>query len=414
MNELKREDYVVTPISGPVNIETKVPASKSILARMMILGALSYGKCVFDNAVLSKDTELMMEALRDLGFPIFYNESARQLRLQGRGGEIPAKEATIYVGSAGTAARFLTAMLALSDGTYTINASEQMSKRPMADLLDALRSTGAEITCLEKEGYFPFVVKGKRPAKPVKITVDASKSTQFASGILLMMDVLPKGSECIITGENRKSYIELTQNVIDSFSQKTKIEPDVSSACYVYATPMVVGGSAMVKRIHLNSAQGDIRFIKYLEKFGAKLEDTEDGIILSFDGNLKDQTEDLELDMSEFSDQTMTMAALAVLRGGKTTIKNIGHIRRQESDRIHSICLNMEKIGVKCEEGEDFITIYGGTPHAGKIECFGDHRIAMSFSLLGLVTEGIFVDEPLCVNKTFPDFWKFMASLREA
>ena len=406
-----REENLIKKLDKPVDVTIKVPASKSILARMMILGALSYGKCVFDDALLSKDTEIMMEALRDLGFSIFYNESARQLRLQGRGGDIPVKKANIYVGSAGTAARFLTAMLALSDGEYTINASEQMSRRPMGDLLVALRSTGAEIICIKEEGYFPITVKGKRPVKPVKITVDASKSTQFASGILLMMNSLPEGSECEIVGENRTSYIELTKSVIDNFNQKTKIEPDISAACYVYESVMIAGGSALVKRVHLDSAQADLRFIKLLEKLGASLEDTEDGIRLEFNGDLSTQTEDLEVDMAEFSDQTMTLAALASLRKGKTTIKNIGHIRKQESDRMNSIKENIERIGLKCELGESDIVIFGGNPHKAVIKSFSDHRVAMSFALLGLKLDGMAVDEPQCVNKSFPGFWDFVAGL---
>ena len=161
-------------------IVTKVPSSKSVLARLMILGALSDGKCVFDDVTMSKDSECLVRVLRDLGFSVFYNQGMNQLKIIGNGGEIPKKEASVYVGEAGTCARFVVAMLALSDGEYMVNASHEMTLRPMKGILDSLRAAGAEIICTDVDDHFPLIIKGHRPTKALDIKVDVSESTQFA------------------------------------------------------------------------------------------------------------------------------------------------------------------------------------------------------------------------------------------
>ena len=394
-------------------IVTKVPSSKSVLARLMILGALSDGKCVFDDVTMSKDSECLVRVLRDLGFSVFYNQGMNQLKIIGNGGEIPKKEASVYVGEAGTCARFVVAMLALSDGEYMVNASHEMTLRPMKGILDSLRAAGAEIICTDVDDHFPLIIKGHRPTKALDIKVDVSESTQFASGLMLMKKLLPSGSFIEGVNENRNSYIKLTENIIDNFRPRCIAEGDISSAAYCYAATMLTGGKMTVTNVTLKSAQPDVRFLKLLISFGAEFEETERGLTMFCNKPMVGQNGDIEIDMGDYSDQSITMAALAAVRNGKTTIIGIGHTRKQECDRIAAMRENFEILGIECEEGEDYIVIHGGQPHGGKIKTHNDHRIYMSFNLLSLVVDGIKSDNPMCASKSFPGYNDFMSSLRQ-
>lgn len=420
------ETRKIEKMTGPVDIVASVPGSKSILARAMVLSALSEGKCVITNAVLSEDGKVMLNALRDLGFQVYYNSSLKVVRVFGKGGEIPKKEATVYVGSAGTAARFLTAMLAFSDGTYVINGSRQLTARPMAGLIKALREAKIEITCLGKEGHLPIKIKGRRPKEDEKLRlyVDASESTQFVSGLMMALACLPNESMIAATNMNRSSYINMTMRMITLFGGEIEgaggifkiapgktyevkdmvAEPDVSSACYLYAIPVLLGGMAKVPGVGMYSLQGDLKFLDLLTTLGAKISSDDEIILSAFKNNMG--IEDLIIDMSDFSDQVATMAVIAACKRGITRINNIGHIRKQESDRIAVIAQNLEKCGIRCTEGKDFLAIEGGMPHGAVINPHGDHRIAMAFSILGLYTGDMVIKDPDCVGKTFENFFE--------
>lgn len=419
--------YKVNKWKKEVDLTADVPSSKSVLARALVLSALSDGKCTLNNVVLSQDTRTMLVALRDLGFSVFFSAGMKQVRIQGMNGEIPKKEATIYVGNSGTAARFLVGMLALTDGTYTVNASQQMMARPMKELIVILRKLGAKISCPGKEGHFPIKIEGKRPKenKDIDVVVDVTRSTQFVSSLLMVLPLMNCNSKITTVGSFRDAYIKMTVKMVERFGQSIEcvnneyritgnghytssvfdIEPDVSSACYFYTLPMLFKGKAKVNKVTGESVQGDMDFLKLLESLGAKLTEDEDGgLVLSYDKELPEG--DLSFDMENFSDQTATLAILSAIRKGSTTISGIGHIRHQECDRISVIRENLENCGIKCIEFDDSMTIIGGKPHGATINPHGDHRMAMAFTILGLLTGDMIITDYECVGKTFAEFFE--------
>ena len=421
------ETVNIGKITGPVDIRGEVPGSKSMIARAMVFAALSDGKCVISNAFLGEDGRVMLNALRDLGFQVYYNAAMKVVRVYGKGGDIPKKEATVYAGSAGTAARFLTAMLAFSDGIFTVNASPQLCHRPMAGLISALKNLGIKVKCLGREGHLPIRIFGKRPkaGMPIKVSVDALESTQFVSGLLMALGCLPNESTISVMNKTHNSYIDMTVKMARRFGcdietadnvYKVKglgaysftdieAEPDVSAACYFYAIPMLLKGKATVSGITGNSIQGDMQFLSLMEQMGAKIVTEENGEI-SLENSAESMLEgNITVDMSDFSDQVSTVSVIASLRRGSTRLTNIGHIKKQESNRVLVVCENLEKCGIKCSRGKDYIVIEGGTPKGAVIDPHRDHRMAMSFAILGLITGDMRIKDYTCVDKTFPGFF---------
>ena len=340
------------------------------------------------------------------------------------------KTGMIYVGSAGTAARFLSAMCGLSDGVYEIQASSQMEKRPMRPLFEALEQIGANITYLKEPYYLPVIIEGagKRKKGPWAVSLDISKSTQFLSAFLMTGVMCKEGLKLKITSEKKTgSYIKITMNMMEDFGVKTKfdgeeyaveagagykskkyqIEPDVSAACYFWAMAALTNGCVTVKNVHKNSMQGDMMFLEVLEQMGCKVSDTGEGIQVKGTSRLKG----VKVDMNNFSDQALTLAALAVFADGPSRIEHIGHIRLQESDRLNAIATELGRMGVRTEEEEDAITIYPGKVNPAVIKTYEDHRVAMAFSLIGLKTEGIVIDDPMCCKKTFEEYFFILDNL---
>ena len=421
--------YHVKTLTKPVDLKVEVPGSKSITNRALFMAALGNGESVLHGVLFSDDSRYFLSSLQSLGFRVQTDEDKKEVIIEGQQGQIPKKEAKIYVGSAGTAARFLTAMLALSDGVYTIQASEQMKKRPMKPLFDTLEGMGAKFTYLEKEGFLPVCIQGTRKAK-TEIEIDISKSTQFLSALLMMAPVLEENIRIRIVSEKKDgAYIRITRKMMEQFgvvstfdgevyqiekgqSYKNlsyQIEPDVSAACYFYAMAVLTGGRAVVCHVHQDSMQGDLKFLGVLEQLGAKVLDTPDGIeVLGTPDGIYDG---ITVNMNDFSDQTMTLAALAPFARTKTVIRGIGHIRLQESDRLSAIATELKKMGITVEEGEDFLVIHPGEIRPSQVETYDDHRIAMSFSLVGLRAEGITILNPLCCKKTFENYFTLLDTI---
>ena len=423
------EKYKVKTVNGPLSGTVVVPGSKSMTNRALLLAALSEETSVLQGVLFSDDSRHFLDSLITLGFELQVDEEEKTVSIKGCGGKIPNKEAVINVGSAGTAARFLTAMLALSDGTYVIECSEQMERRPMEELFQVLTDMGAEFQYLKNPGHLPVRVKGNG-GKCKEINMDISKSTQYLSAMLMVTPVTDSGIRIHITSEKKEgSYITITKNMLKSFGVEVtfdgtcyevpgkqkihvgtyEIEPDVSGACYFYGMAALTGGSITVKNVFLSSMQGDMKFLKLLERMGCHVEESPEGITVS--GKENGVFHGVDVDMNDFSDQALTLAALAPYAKEPTIIRNVGHIRGQECDRMAAIVNELTRCGVQCEAQGDTIRIEPGPVAPAEIQTYEDHRVAMAFTMLGLRAEGIVICDPMCCKKTFENYYEVLEKL---
>ena len=433
---MSEDKYRVKPVYGkkPV-INVKVPGSKSITNRALLIAALAKGKTVLQAPLFSNDSLDMIRALKTLGIRIEENEKDEKIVIYGCGGELPEKEASLNVGSAGTAARFLTALLSFSGGFYKLDASEQMRKRPMKPLIEALRSIGVRITCHQSEGYFPFTVDG-RGVTGGRLRLDTTVSSQFLSAVLMAGTLLKEGISVEITGRTALPYVEMTVQVMEAFGGKVvksvsesgavsltvkpadsytgrvyDIEPDISAACYFYGAAALLGTSAVVEGVRENSIQGDIKFLEVLKALGCSVNERKEG--LKVIGPENGIYNGIEADLNSFSDQTMTLSALSVFAKTPVKITGISHIRYQETDRISAIKAEVERLGLRCEAGEGDLTVFPDENGKGRlketeIETYNDHRMAMAFALVGLRREGIIIKNPGCAAKTFKNYFEIL------
>lgn len=425
------EIYQVKKIEHIEDICVQVPGSKSITNRALLLAALSTCQCTLNGVLFSDDSRAFLDCLLKLGFEVEVDEDNKKVRIQGTGGKIPDPHASIHVGSAGTAARFLTVMLALAGGEYELNASSQMCKRPMQPLLKILSKAGVEFEFQGEEGHFPFKMKSDSVCLN-EVTVDTSISSQFASALLMSGVIIKTGLNILICGDRTEgSYIKMTLRMMrqfgidvvkdgnsyhvpyaDTFGRKEyQIEPDVSGACYFYAMAPLLKTDVIVENVHMDSMQGDIKFLEALKRMGCLLSDEEKGVKIS--GKELAGYPGLDISMKDFSDQTMTLAALAPFAQSETLIQNIGHIRFQESDRIKAILTELDRMGIKCEEvpEADGIRIYPGDIKDSEVETYEDHRMAMAFTLIGLKTGKIKIKNPKCCRKTFENYFELIENL---
>lgn len=425
------DHYRVPQCAGQSELVVAVPGSKSITNRGLLLAALSYRQCVLKGVLFSDDSRAVLECLDRLGFAMQVEEKKKQVVISGSGGQIPNRKAELHVRSAGTAARFLTVLLAAAGGEYTLRSSEQMKKRPMEQILSVLRKAGAEIICLEEEGHFPFTIRSEG-FRTGEVSVDTGVSSQFASALLMAGVLTGTGLLVCLEGDRVESpYIGITLGMMKQFGIRAEkegkqcrilpsrgfgigeyqIEPDVSGGCYFYAMAALLKRDVLVKNIHRNSMQGDIRFLDILEKQGCILEETKEGLWVR--GKERGELAGMNLDMRDYSDQTMTAAVLAPFAAGETRIRNVGHIRFQESDRIGAIVTELGRIGIFCEAIEEGtgIRIVPGAVLGGVVKTYEDHRMAMAFSLIGLKTGNIIIQNPGCCAKTFENYFELLEEI---
>lgn len=419
-------EYPVPALTGDFShktIHVKVPGSKSITNRALLLAMLSDGESHLTGAQFSEDSSHFLQCLSDLSFDLASHPETGEVSVHGLSGRLPVKKASLYVGSAGTAARFLSAALGVSEGEFFLDASEQMKKRPMAPLLSALQSVGCDISFAEKEGYFPFTLHA-HGFQNTDLTIDIDKSSQFLSALLIAAPLAKEDVKIRVAGTHGMAYIEMTCRMMEQFGVLTEhpspdtflikagqtyraqdyaIEPDVSAACYFYALAALSGCSVIVDGVPEQSLQGDTEFLSILQKMGCRVTHTKEGICITGPSG---RLHGLTVDMSACSDQAITLSAIAPFADSPVTITGIGHIRGQESDRLSAIAENLTAMGIRCEERADSVTIYPGVPKPAHIKTHDDHRLAMGFAITGLFAEGIVIENPSCCKKTFAEFFE--------
>lgn len=433
--------YRVKKLENIREIKVQAPGSKSVTNRALLLAALSDVRCRLKGILFSDDSRAFLDSLKRLGFEVEADEETREAVILGTGGRIPNTRAEIDVRSAGTAARFLTVMLAFAGGEYEMKASPQMCRRPMQPLLDLLKGAGVRFEFHGEEGHFPFLMKspsGKENGKNgekfslKEVDIDTGISSQFASALLMSGVLLEEGLLVTMRGQRTESpYIKMTLAMMEQFGIETaregnvcrvlhkesfgreeyRIEPDISGACYFYAMAPLLQTDVIVKDVHENSLQGDIRFLDVLKGMGCALTEEEEGIRIS--GRGLAGYPGVDISMKDFSDQTMTLAVLASFAKTPTLIRNIGHIRFQESDRISAILTELTRMGISCEEAPeaDGIRIFPGQVKPAEVETYEDHRMAMAFTLAGLKTGEITIKNPGCCRKTFENYFELIEEL---
>ncbi len=438
----------IPPFTRPVRGEVALPGSKSITNRALLLAALSDAPVTLTGALFSEDTHLMGEALRRLGFVVTEDAGAQTIQVEGRGGEIPASNADLFVGLAGTAARFLTALCAAAPrGLFRLDGVPQMRKRPMKPLLDALRALGADIRCTGEEGFFPLEVHARGLAGG-SVELDASESSQLLSALLMVAPLARGDVHVTLRGSVRWSYVDMTAQVMQSFaSDRTPlvrrlddrsftilararpyalaagtyaIEPDASAASYFLALPLVTGGRLTLlgaQDAH-RGLQGDTAFADVVRAVGAIVSAGPHGLDVVF-AHGAPRHGLAERNFKAISDTFLTLAAVAPLLDGPTRITGIAHTRKQETDRVAGMARELTRLGQHVIETEDALEIHPRPLRAGQtIETYHDHRFAMSFGILGchdLHGDGrpwLTIRDPACCAKTFPHFFELLEHLR--
>ncbi len=402
-----------------------IPGSKSFTHRALIVSALADGESVLIHALRSEDTEYTTQALERLGIQIFWEGDL--LHVLGEGGRLKGEEEKIYVGNSGTSMRFLTALVALKRGRTLLDGSERMRKRPVADLLDGLRTLGVKAFFRDGNGCLPVIIES-RGLHGGKTKIRGEESSQFLSALLMVAPYAMEDVYVEITGNlASRPYVDITCDVMSAFGvevqsegyhsffvragqryqpRKYRIEGDISHASYFFSAAAVTEGRVRAERFSSTSLQGDAGFLNILEKMGC--------VVLRGEGWTEvrgGELHGIEVDMNEMPDLVPTLAVTAAFARGQTLIQNIGHLRLKESDRISVLTTELRHMGVRVEEGEDWLKIEGGKGHGAEIEPHDDHRIAMSFAIAGLVIPGIKIKEPQCVKKSFPDFWEVFGRL---
>ena len=412
----------------------KLPGSKSISNRTLLLAAFANGVTEIRDLLASDDTARMLEALEKLGIPL-EKIAEHDIRVTGNGGKLAVQQADLFLGNAGTAFRPLTAALALSQGSFTLSGIARMHERPIGDLVDALRLAGANIEYLGNQGFPPLKISAAKieASKPISIRGDVS--SQFLTALLMALPLTGIAFTIEVVGELiSKPYIEITLNLMRRFGvhvqrdgwerfhipahsqyqspQQIYVEGDASSASYFLAAGAIAANEhgLTIEGVSADSIQGDIKFADEIVKMGAQISYGKNSItVKAAKGKLKA----IDLDCNHIPDAAMTLAILALFADGTSTLRNIASWRVKETDRISAMATELRKVGASVEEGADYIRI---TPPASLIpnaviDTYDDHRMAMCFSLVSLGGVPIIINDPKCVGKTFPDYFERFAQI---
>ena len=430
---MNADSLEIQPLQEPLDAVVAVPGSKSYTNRALLVAALANGESHLTGALFSDDTDYMVQALRKLGVSIEADPKVASFTVTGNGGRIPTNGAELYIGNSGTTSRSITSYVALGNGTFIIDGDAPMRQsRPIADLLDALGQLGIDARSRFANGCLPVEVQAKG-FKGGKAQLDASKSSQFLTSLLLVAPYTDNGLEIEMVGEFKTEYIDITMAVMQAFGIEVQhddyqrfrvaggqcykprayaIEPDASNASYFFAAAALNGGQVRVVDIPADSVQGDIHFVDVLEQMGCTVNRYAHAHGVEVIG--PDQLRGIDVDMKAISDTSLTLAAIAPFATDPVRIRNIEHTRWQETDRIAAMVTQLRRLGVKVEEHRDGVTIAPSKPKGSTIDTYKDHRVAMSFALVGLRVPGIRINDPGCVGKTFPTYFDVWDQIRRS
>lgn len=434
----------IQPFTRPARGDVTLPGSKSLTNRALMLAALCPQPVTLTGALFSEDTELMAEALRRLGLRVEADHTTHTVRVSQQASAFQVASADLFVGLAGTAARFLTALCAAAPrGVYRLDGVPQMRRRPMRPLIEALRALGADIRCTGEEGFFPFEIHA-RGLRGGPVQLDARESSQLLSALLMVAPLARQPVQVSLIGGVRRPFVRMTTRLMEQFGQPAPgwssdgtdsfsvasgvpyalpagtytIEPDATAASYFIALPLVTGGSLAFPGLNVE-LQGDAAFADVMARTGLRRTTQNGQTVFSFDrGSARTG---VTQDFSEFSDTFLTLAAVSPLLAGPTRITGIAHTRKQETDRVAGMARELRRLGQQVVEEEDALTITPATLRSGEaIDTYGDHRFAMSFGILGchdLHGDGrpwLTIRNPACCAKTFPDFFTVLAARHRA
>ncbi len=420
------EIYKVTPVTRPVCGTVRPPGSKSLTNRALITAALADGNSRLTGALDSDDTRVMIESLCRLGIAISHDTESHAIDVSGCSGSPNANSADLSLENSGTSIRFLTALCALGNGTFRLDGNVRMRERPIRDLIRALMELGVSAHC-ESENDCPPVLIEANGLQGGTATVSGGISSQYLSALLLAAPCATAAVEIVVEDELvSRPYVDMTLGVMAKFGVTADcgtngryhiepqtyraceydIEPDASAASYFFAAAAITGGEVTVSGLNHHALQGDVQFVEALESMGCKVDWNSDSITVHGAGLCG-----IDIDMNEISDMAQTLAVVAPFADGPTRIHNIGHVRHKETDRITAVATELKKLGIKVDEGPDELTIHPGPIQPATISTYDDHRMAMSFSLIGLRVPGIEIVNPSCTAKTYPAFFDDLETL---
>jgi 3-phosphoshikimate 1-carboxyvinyltransferase len=420
------EELKIIPLDRPPDATVRVPGSKSVTNRALLVAALADGPSTIRNPLFSDDTFWLMDALVRLGIDLTADRNGEEVRVKGQGGVIPASGVDLFVGNAGTVARFLPPALALGRGPYTLDGVPRMRERPVSDLVDGMRQLGAAVEYTGESEKFPLKVPGGG-IRGGTAHISGTKSSQFASGLLMAAPYADAPVTLRVDGRKQWPYIGITVAVMRAFGVNVgeawdlfsvqpavykpldyEVEPDASAASYFMAAAAVTGGRVKIPGLGSASPQGDLRFAEVLQDMGCEVELTPNSIEVRGPDRLRG----VDVDMNAFSDTMMTLAAIAPFADRPTTITNVAHTRLQETDRLSAIATELGRLGLTTRQTPSSIRIIPQTPRPAVVQTYGDHRVAMAFAVVGLLAPGIKIRDPGCVTKTFPDYFSRLEELR--
>lgn len=403
-----------------INATVTAPPSKSYSVRALLLGAMSEGATTITNCLDADDTRYALEALRAIGFSISGN--FKDGVTIGDRVSMSANEVPVFIGNAGTAMRFLTGWLSFVPGRFLIDGEERMRQRPIGDLVEVLLSIGGEVEYVDREGYPPLRVRGKKMRGGFDVAISADTSSQFASALMLGGATLPDGITLRITSLASAPYIDITASILGAFGANVqrrgnvvhvggarlhrdayRVEGDYSSASYWFAAAAATRGEVCVRGLANPSAQGDARCLDILAAMGCDVVIEDDAITVSADAQLRGGT----FDCNATPDIVPTLAAIAPLASTPVEIVNVANLRVKESDRIATVTEELRKLGATVEERADSLRVEPGwSADAATIDTHNDHRIAMAFAIAGLARGNVTIANEQVVSKSYPRFWK--------